>query len=63
MIALIPLAAVVFKSLDDGIGSFWDAVSSPQAVASLRITLIASVIVVLVNVVFGTLIALSLIHI
>jgi sulfate/thiosulfate transport system permease protein len=57
IVALIPIAAVVFKSLDDGVSSFWDAVSTDQAVASLKITLIASVIVVLINVVFGTLIA------
>ncbi|HEX3277210.1 MAG TPA: sulfate ABC transporter permease subunit CysT [Thermoleophilaceae bacterium] len=57
IVALIPIAAVVFKSLDDGVASFWDAVSTDQAVASLKITLIASVIVVLINVVFGTLIA------
>ena len=57
IVALIPLAAVVFKSLDSGPDAFWDAISSPQAVAALRLTLIASVIVVLVNALFGTLIA------
>jgi len=57
IVALIPLAAVLFKSLDDGVGNFWDAVSTDQAVASLKITLVASVIVVLVNALFGTLIA------
>ena len=57
IVALIPLAAVVVRSLDGGLDSFWDAVTSPQAVASLRITLIASVIVVVINVVAGTLIA------
>jgi sulfate transport system permease protein len=57
IVALIPLAAVVFKSLDGGVGNFWEAVSTQQAVASLKITLIASVIVVIVNALFGTLIA------
>jgi sulfate/thiosulfate transport system permease protein len=57
IVALIPLAAVLFKSLDDGFGSFWDAVSSPQAVAALRLTLIVSVIVVVINAITGTLIA------
>ena len=57
IVALIPLAAVVFKSLDSGPDAFWTAISSPQAVAALRLTLIASVIVVLVNALFGTLIA------
>jgi len=57
IVALIPLAAVLFKSLDGGLDSFWTAVSSDQAVAALRLTLITSVIVVLINAVAGTLIA------
>jgi sulfate/thiosulfate transport system permease protein len=57
IVALVPLAAVLFKSLDGGLDSFWTAVSSDQAVAALRLTLIASVIVVLINAVAGTLIA------
>jgi sulfate/thiosulfate transport system permease protein len=57
IVALIPLSAVLFKSLESGTDTFWNAVTSEQAVASLRITLIASVIVVVVNAVTGTLIA------
>jgi sulfate/thiosulfate transport system permease protein len=57
VIALIPLAAVVFRSMDGGLGGFWDAVSSPQAVAALRLTVIASLVVVAINAVAGTLIA------
>jgi sulfate/thiosulfate transport system permease protein len=57
IVALIPLAAVLFKSLENGTDGFWTAVSNPQAVAALKLTLIVSVIVVLVNALFGTLIA------
>jgi sulfate/thiosulfate transport system permease protein len=57
IVALIPLAAVLVKSLEGGADTFWDAVSSPQAVATLRLTLIASVIVVVINALAGTLIA------
>jgi sulfate transport system permease protein len=57
IVALIPLAAVVARSLEGGVDSFWEAVTNPQAVASLRITLIASAIVVVINAVTGTLIA------
>ena len=57
IVALIPLAAVVSKAFENGRDSFWTAISSPQAVAALKLTLIASVVVVLINVVFGTLIA------
>jgi sulfate transport system permease protein len=54
---LLPLAAVVDKSLEGGLGGFWDAVSSPQAKAALELTLGVSVVVTLINVVMGTLIA------
>ena len=57
MIALIPLAAVVERSTNRGWGGFWTSVSNPQAWAALRLTLVASLIVVVVNAVLGTLIA------
>jgi sulfate/thiosulfate transport system permease protein len=57
IVALIPLAAVLVKSFENGTDGFWSAVTSPQAVSALRLTLVASLIVVLVNAVFGTLIA------
>jgi sulfate/thiosulfate transport system permease protein len=57
IVALIPLAAVVAKSLDLGLDNFWDAVTTKEALASLRITLIASGVVVVINAITGTLIA------
>ena len=57
LIVLIPLAAVVTKSFENGLSSFWADVTSPQAVAALKLTLIASVVVVAINAVFGTIIA------
>jgi sulfate/thiosulfate transport system permease protein len=57
VVALIPLAAVVAKSLEGGLDTFWNAVTNEQAVASLRLTLIASLVVVIVNALAGTLIA------
>jgi len=57
LIVLIPLAALVDESLSSGLSHFWDQVTSPQAVRSLELTLIASLIVVAINAVFGTIIA------
>jgi sulfate/thiosulfate transport system permease protein len=56
LIVLLPLAAVVWQSWG-GEQSFWSVVSQPQAVAALKLTLVASVAVALVNAVMGTLIA------
>jgi sulfate transport system permease protein len=56
-IVLLPIAALVDKSLSSGLGTFWDQVSSPGAKQALQLTLISSLIVVAINAVFGTLIA------
>jgi sulfate transport system permease protein len=56
-IVLLPLAAVVWRSTDLGAGGFWDAVSDPAAVSSLKLTLACAGIVALVNAVAGTVIA------
>jgi sulfate transport system permease protein len=56
-LVLLPLAALTDESLSGGLGHFWQQVTLPQAVSSLELTLIASTIVVLINAVFGTIIA------
>ncbi len=57
LIVLLPLAAVTAKSLDDGWGTFWDAISSRQAVNALVFTVLVSLLAAAVNAVAGTLIA------
>ncbi|MFE3290440.1 sulfate ABC transporter permease subunit CysT [Rhodococcus sp. NPDC059234] len=57
VIVLLPLAALTVTSFEDGIAGFWDAVTSPAALASLRITVWVSAVVAVINVVMGTLIA------
>jgi sulfate transport system permease protein len=57
LIVLLPLAAVVWRSTEDGLDAFRRAVTDPQAVAALRLTLAMSVAVVAVNAIAGTVIA------
>jgi sulfate transport system permease protein len=57
LIVLLPLAAVVNQSLEGGLSAFWTAVTSPQALASLKLTVVCSLIVVVINAIFGTIIA------
>ncbi len=57
VIVLLPLAAVASKAFEKGLGAFWTAVTAPQAVAALELTVIASLIVVVINAIFGTIIA------
>src|SRR3954465_13539423 len=54
VIVLLPLAAVAAKSLEGGIGKYFDVVTSPQSLARSRLTLIVSVIVVVINAPPGT---------
>jgi sulfate transport system permease protein len=57
IIVLLPIAALIAQSTDGGWSAFWSAISSPEAVYSLKLTLIASLIVVAINVFAGTIIA------
>jgi sulfate transport system permease protein len=57
VLVLLPLAALVARSLDGGLGAFWDAVSTRQAVSALRFTLLISLAAAAINAVGGTLIA------
>ena len=57
LIVLLPLAALAWRSTQGGWSAFWDAVTDPQAVASLKITLGLSLAVVAVNAVVGTITA------
>src|SRR5690606_17575886 len=57
VIVLLPLAAVVVRSTDGGVDAFWSAVSSRQAVAALRFTVLVSLAAAALNAAFGTLIA------
>ncbi len=57
VIVLLPLAAVLVRSTEGGVAGFWRAISNPQAVAALRLTLLVSLAVVAVNAVTGTAIA------
>jgi sulfate/thiosulfate transport system permease protein len=57
LIVLIPLAAVVVRSFDDGLGAFWDAITSRQAIAAMRLTLVISLVVAAIDAVMGVLIA------
>ncbi len=57
VIVLIPLGAVVWRSQGNGPAGFLDAITTPEAASTLQLTIGASLIVALVNMVMGTMIA------
>lgn len=57
LIVMIPMAALAWSGLSQGATSFWAAITEPETLSALKLTLAISAIVALVNVVMGTLIA------
>jgi sulfate transport system permease protein len=57
LVVLTPLAAVAVRSASGGLGSFWRSVTAPEALAAVRLSFIAALLVTVVNLVAGTAIA------
>jgi sulfate/thiosulfate transport system permease protein len=57
VIVLLPISALLWQTKKGGWDAFWAAVTAPDAVAALELTLVASLLVAAINAVFGTLIA------
>ena len=49
----VPLAAVFFEALRKGLGVYWAALTEPDALAAIRLTLIVAAIAVPANLIFG----------
>jgi sulfate transport system permease protein len=59
VIVLLPLAALAWEAHG---GDFWQAVTTKQAVSALKLTLVVSLLVALVNAVAGTAVAWTLVR-
>jgi sulfate/thiosulfate transport system permease protein len=57
LIVLIPLSAVFIRSMGLGLGHFWEVVTAPRVLASLRLSFGASLIAATINVMFGLIVA------
>jgi sulfate transport system permease protein len=57
LLVLLPIAAIISTAFAGGWGAFWRAISQPEAVAALKLTLLCSVGVAAFNSVAGLLIA------
>jgi sulfate transport system permease protein len=62
LIVLIPLAAVFIKTTELSFSGFWETVTSPRVLASYRLSFGASLLAAAINVVFGFLLAWSLVR-
>jgi sulfate transport system permease protein len=57
LVVLIPLAAVVWTAVERGPGFFWRAVTTPASWAALELTIGASLVVAVLNLLLGSVIA------
>ena len=62
LIVLIPLTAVFIKTTSLSLDAFWEAVTSPRVMASYRLSFGAALLAAAINVVFGFLLAWSLVR-
>jgi sulfate transport system permease protein len=62
LILVAPLGFVVYRTFDRGFGTFWDAVTSPDALHALWLTVLIAAIAVPLNALFGVAAALVLVR-
>ena len=57
-----PLAVVFWRTFENGIGPAWDAISTPETIHALKLTLIVTAIAVPANTVFGVICAIAIVR-
>ena len=57
VLVVLPIAALLWQSTKAGGQGFWDAITSPEAVAALKLTVGTAIAVALLNAVLGTITA------
>jgi sulfate/thiosulfate transport system permease protein len=53
LLLVLPLATILVEALRKGWGTYWSAISDPEALAAVRLTLLTALICVPLNLVFG----------
>ncbi len=61
-VLMVPVAVVLFKTFEPGLGSVWDSITTPAAIHAFWLTLTVAAIAVPLNAVFGVLTALVLVR-
>jgi sulfate transport system permease protein len=62
VLLVAPVSYVFFRTFEHGVGPAWDAVTAPDAVHALKVTLILAAIAVPANTIFGVLCALAIVR-
>jgi sulfate/thiosulfate transport system permease protein len=62
VLLVAPIGYVFWRTFEHGVGPAWDAVSTPDALHALKVTLILTAIAVPANTIFGVLCALAIVR-
>jgi sulfate/thiosulfate transport system permease protein len=62
VILLAPLGLVLYRTFEHGFHPFWAAITTPEAVHALKLTLEVAVVAVPLNTIFGVLCALAIVR-
>src|SRR2546429_4839126 len=62
VLLVAPIGFVFWRTFEHGVGPAWDAVTTPDALHALKVTLILTAIAVPANTIFGMLCALAIVR-
>src|SRR3954451_17617693 len=62
MLLLIPVGMIFYRTFEHGFGAAWDAVTTPDALHALKLTLEVALIAVPLNTIFGITAALLIVR-
>lgn len=62
LILIAPVALIFYRAFEEGLGAFWSAISNPDAVHALKLTLELALVAVPLNTAFGILCALAIVR-
>jgi sulfate/thiosulfate transport system permease protein len=62
VLLVVPVGFVFWRTFEHGVGPAWDAVTTPDALHALKVTLILTAIAVPANTIFGVLCALAIVR-
>jgi sulfate/thiosulfate transport system permease protein len=62
LLLLVPVGMILYHTFKDGFAPFWDAITQPDALHALRLTIEIALIVVPLNTIFGVVIAIMLVR-
>jgi sulfate transport system permease protein len=62
LVLVLPLSMILVRTFQDGVGPVWDALTDPLFLSAFRLTILAVLIAVPLNTVFGVLCAIALVR-